>query len=63
MDIGTECLSHLLAAHIGNGMQCEAIIQLQVILQIFSYAVDDQMQKLMLLMKEESNRKVSNLLL
>jgi hypothetical protein len=42
-------------------VQSEAVEQLVVVQQIFPYAVDDQMQKLVLFMQHEGHGKIANL--
>lgn len=48
MYVVTQSFAHLPASHIGNRMQSQTIEQLIVAHQVFPYAVDNQMQQLML---------------
>ena len=62
MYIPTQCFPHLPSTNIGNRMECQAVVQLIVIQQILSDAVDDKVQQLMLFVKKEGNSKISYLL-
>lgn len=63
MDLGAQSLAQLLTTDVRNGMQCQAVVQLVVVHEVFSDAVDDEVYQLVLLMQEEGNGKVSDLLL
>jgi hypothetical protein len=63
MHIAAERLAHLSPANICNCMESQTVVEFIVVHQILAYAVDNQMNKLMLLMEEESDGKVTNLFL
>lgn len=61
MNLPAQRLTHLSTSNICDRVQSKAVKQLVVVQKIFSYAVDDQVQKFMLLMKEESHGEVADL--
>lgn len=63
MDLHAQGLSHLSSADIGYGMQGQAVEELIVVEEVFPYAVDDQVQQLVLFVEEQGHGKVSDLLL
>jgi hypothetical protein len=62
MDIGTQSLTHFPSSHVRDGMQCKTIIKLIMVVQIFPNAVDYEVKKFVLLVKEEGDSKISYLL-
>jgi hypothetical protein len=62
MHIRTERLAHLPATDIGNCVQRQAVVELEMVFQVFPYTVDDKMEKLVLFVQEEGDGQVSNLL-
>jgi hypothetical protein len=63
MDVSAESFAHFSTANIRNGVQCQAVVELEVVLQILAYAVNDEMEQLVLFVEEEGDGEVSNLLL
>ena len=63
VDIPAKGFPHLSPAHIGNGMQRQTVVEFIVTSQILPYAVDNEMEKLMLLVKKQGHGQVANLLL
>lgn len=62
MDLPAQGLAHLAAADVGNGVEGQAVEQFVVVQQVFAYAVDDEVQKFVLLVQKERHRQVANLL-
>lgn len=62
MYISTQSLSHFPSAYVGNRMQSKAVEQLIDVQQVFSYAVDNQWEQLVLLVEEKGHGEVANLL-
>lgn len=52
VDFTAQSFSHLPASHVCNRMQGQTIEQFVVIQEVLSYAIDDQVQQLMLLVKK-----------
>lgn len=46
MNICAQGLSQLLAADVGNRMQCQTVVELIVVQQVLSDTVDDQVEEL-----------------
>ena len=63
MDITAQCFAHFPAAHVGNSMQSQTVVQFVDVVEILPDTVDDEVQELMLLMEEECDGKVTDLLL
>lgn len=55
MNFPAQGFTHLPAADIGDCMQGQAVEELVVIQQVFSYAVYNQVQKLVFLVEEQSH--------
>lgn len=62
MDLSTQGLSHFPTTNVRNRVESQAVEQLVVIQQVLSYAVDDQVQELVLLVQEQGHGEVANLL-
>lgn len=63
MYVPAQGLSHLPSTNVGDRMQCQTVEELVHVEKVFSYAVDDQGQQLVLFMQEEGHGEISNLLL
>jgi hypothetical protein len=63
VDFRAQGLAQLFATDVRNGVQCQAVVQLIVVHEVFPDAVDDQVYQLVLLVQEEGNGEVSDLLL
>lgn len=62
MHIRTQRLSHFPTADVGNSMQSKAIVEFIMIKEILFDAIDNKMQKFVLLVEEEGNSKIADLL-
>ena len=61
MNVATQGLAHFSSTHIGNGVQCETIVQLVVIEEVLPNAVDNKMEEVMLLVEKQGNSEIADL--
>lgn len=62
MHLVAQGLAHFSSADIGYCVQGQAVEQLIVVEEVLSYAVDDQVEELVLLVQEEGHGQVADLL-
>ena len=63
MHSGSERIAHCTSTDVCNGMKSQAIVELIVVLEILSYAIDDKVDELMLFVEKQRDRQISYLLL
>ena len=63
MNVRGQCLAHLPSSNVRDRVQSQAIVEFIVIIQVLPNAIDDKMQKFVLLVQEEGDRKVTDLFL
>lgn len=63
MDLSAQGFAHFSASDIGNGMQRQTVEQLIVVKEVLANTVDDEVQKLVLLVEKQGHGQISNLLL
>jgi len=62
VNFARQRLSKLSTADVGHRMQCQAVVQLIMIQQVFPNTVDDQVKQLVLFVQEQGNSQIPNLL-
>src|SRR6478752_8952321 len=63
MDLSIESFTHFSASHVRNRMEGETVEKLVMVEKILSNTVDDKMQELVFLVKEQRHGQISDLLL
>jgi len=63
VDLSAQCLAHLAASHVGDGVEGETVEQLIVVEQVLPYAVDDQMQQFVFFVQKERHGEIPDLFL